>query len=231
MTNISVVIPAFNEEKRIRQTLLKIIGYLKSKGLKYEIIIVIDGPAEETLNIIKDIDPAIQWITNSSRVGKGAAVKKGVMNAKYGLILTTDADLSTPIETLDKFLAAIDKADIIIGDRSKNPGPFHRKLMGKMFNGLSRILSLAEFKDTQCGFKLYKKDAAIRIFSKQKITGFAFDVEVLLIAKQNGYKVEAIPVIFDNAGDSKLSIARHPIQMFGELGRIIAANLSDSYRL
>ncbi len=236
MIGLSIVIPSYKEEQRIKKTLESIIEYLEKNNFDYEILVVIDGDAEGTLKIIVDFkNQKIRPILNSGqRSGKGNAVKRGVIEASKDLVLTCDADLSTPIESLTEFIKCIPEFDLVIGDRnggSSDTNPLHRTLSGKTFNLIVRLLLLPNFNDTQCGFKLFKRTAALKIFSKQTITGFAYDVEILLIAVRNNYKIKAVPVVFNNSDNSKVNFFLHPFSMLTALGKIKSNDLNKKYSL
>ena len=223
---ISIVIPAFNEEKRIGKTLKKISHYLKNKRFDYEIIIVDDGSTDKTREVVKKFLKNKKIILTKKRKnkGKGFSIREGALRAKNKLILFSDADLSTPIEELDKFLKDINKYDIIIGSRAikganiRIKQPTYRVLIGKIFNKIVRLLAVKRIKDTQCGFKLFKncKD----IFKKQTIEGFGFDVELLYIAQKNGLKIKEVPVIWLNVEGSRVSALKDSIRMFCDLIKI-----------
>jgi dolichyl-phosphate beta-glucosyltransferase len=227
---ISIVIPAYNEEKRIEKTLKKIYEYFKEKGVEFEIIIVDDGSKDKTVEIVERFSldkKEIRILKHEKNMGKGAAVKTGILNAKGELILFTDADLSTPIEEFEKLKNEIEGGyDIAIGSRALKdskiiiPQPFYRRIIGRIFPLLVRLIVIKDFKDTQCGFKLFKNEAAKKIFSRLKINGFAFDVEVLARGKKEGFKIAEIGVVWYNSPESKVSVLKAPIKMFLELNKI-----------
>jgi len=242
MENISVVIPAYNEKERIKSTLKRIIDYL-SRRYKYEIIIVDDGSSDETASIVKDfarwnkgIGKRIILLRNSKNMGKGHSVRRGIMHAKYPLILFSDADLSTPIEELDKFIAFLGNYDIVIASRNlkesniKLKQPSFRVLLGKTFPLLVNLVLMPEIKDTQCGFKLFKKDAARKIFKVQTLNRFSFDAEVLYIARKKGYNIKEAPVTWINMGGSKVNLLFDPIRMFLDVFRIRLNDILGEYQ-
>jgi len=234
---ISVVIPAYNEEKRIEESLRKISGFLSKKSEDYEIIVVNDGSTDKTSGIVKKFDnKKVRLIENKSNNGKGYSVKKGVIAAKYSLVLYSDCDLATPIESLDKFVEYINQGyDIIIGSRNLKKSkiivhqPIYRQLMGKIFPLLVDIIALTGFKDTQCGFKLYKTKAAKNIVEKQRTNGFSFDVEMLLVAKKMHYKIKEVPITWISKGESKVDIIKDPIKMLVDLIRIKINDIKGLY--
>ncbi|MDW8055621.1 MAG: glycosyltransferase family 2 protein [Elusimicrobiota bacterium] len=225
---ISIIIPVYNEEKRIEQTLHILMNYIKNRFNRYEIIIVDDGSTDKTLQLLqKFIEYSeIKVVMNKQNLGKGAAVRNGVLNAEGEYIYFTDADLSTPIEELEKFLSYIKDYDIVIGSRATKGSqilvhqPFYREFMGKTFNKLVKLFFRMNFNDTQCGAKLFKKDVAKKIFSISKINGFAFDVEVLYIAELYGYKIKEVPVLWRHSKGSKVHLVKNGLEMLVDLFRI-----------
>jgi len=227
---LSIVIPAYNEEKRIGQSLQGIKDYLKKKDYEAEIIVIDDGSSEATAEISRRILsdwPLAEVISLRKNCGKGAAVREGMLKARGQLILFTDTDLSTPIEELEKFLPlAVEGYEVVIGSRAL-PGSEIRKRqswlrehLGKFFNLMVRLSVMKGIKDTQCGFKLFKKEAAKEIFSRLQTTGFAFDVEALLLARKLGYKIAQVPVVWINSPESRVRLFRSSIRMLWELFKI-----------
>jgi dolichyl-phosphate beta-glucosyltransferase len=214
---LSIIIPAYNEEKRIGPTLDKIHSFLKTKDYLYEIVIVDDGSSDNTVKEAKKsslfMENKLSVISNGTNKGKGFSVKTGILTAKGDYVLFSDADLSTPIEEIDKFFSQITLGfDIAIGSRSikgsdiKLPQPFSRELMGRLFNLLVRLFILKSIKDTQCGFKLFKAEAAKNIASRMQIDGFVFDVEMLYLARKLGYQIKEVPVVWIDSQESKVSL-------------------------
>ncbi len=221
--NLSVVIPAYNEENRLEKTLGKIRDYLSSAGYSFEIIVIDDGSKDKTALIIEKFNNII-LLKNEKNYGKGYSVKRGMLKALFDYVLFTDADLSTPIEEVEKLLYHLkNNTDIAIGSRALKESKIvsHQKKVregaGKLFNVLVRCLLLPGIYDTQCGFKCFKKEVAKDIFSKTKIGGFSFDVEALYIAKKLGYNIKEVPVVWENSLPSRVNILKHPLQMILEL--------------
>jgi len=227
---ISIVIPAYNEEKRLSDTLRRITAYMDKEKYSYELIVVDDGSTDGTIKIlsgIKEKTRNLKIISNGTNQGKGASVRTGVLQSKGEYILFSDSDLSTPIEEMESFVKHLEQGyDIVIGSRSmKNSNilihqPFYRELMGKIFN---RIVNTVVFKgiiDTQCGFKMFKRLPAIELFSSQKINGYAFDVEVLYNAIRKKYKIKELPVKWINSPASKVNPVTSSIQMLYDILRI-----------
>ena len=235
---ISVVIPAYNESGRIRESLGKIIKFFKRHKLKNEIIVVDDGSKDDTIKVaraaMKDAKNSV-LLENKKNMGKGCSVKRGMLKAKGDLLLFSDADLSTPIDELRKLIVYAGKYDVIIASRAL-PGsnivvrqPKARELLGKIFNLLVRIFLVRGVRDTQCGFKLFTKKAAGIIFKRQTVDGFAFDVELLYIAKKHGLKIKEVPVSWFNSKNTKLKVGIDSIRMFGGLLRIPVNNTKGKY--
>jgi len=212
---LSVIIPAYNEEKRLPKTLEEIDKYLRKQTYDYEILVVNDGSKDRTVEVAKSLIPKIKNLIVTGyekNQGKGYAVRFGMLEAKGEYQLFTDADNSTPIDQIEKMWPELEKGfDIVIASRDLKgavidpPQPFYRRFLGEVFGFLtSLICGLWEIKDTQCGFKGFKKEAVEKIFPKCKINRFAFDPEILILAKKMGYKVKEIPVYWRNDPESKV---------------------------
>lgn len=227
MTFLSVIIPAYNEEKRISETLEIIETYLSKQNYKSEILVVDDGSKDNTVNIVKDFsnkNPCIKLHQNPGNQGKGAAVKRGMLNALGKYRLFSDADLSAPIVELERLLKwALQGYDVVIGSRNipdpdvKIEALLKRKIIGRIFNLIVQILILPKFHDTQCGFKLFSAESAMKIFSLQKLSGFSFDVEILYLAEKLNYKIKEVPVNWHHVPASKVSIIKDSIRMFNDI--------------
>lgn len=228
---LSIVIPAYNEEGRIGNTLSEIISYLKTKDYRSEIIVVNDGSTDSTIPIVKKEsekkDYEIKITENAVCRGKGYSVQKGVMETSGEYVLLTDADLSTPINEIEKLMYWLEKDyDVAIGSRGLKDSQveihqtFIREYMGKIFNKIMSLLVFTGFKDTQCGFKCFKRDVVNSIFKKQTIRGFAFDVEILLIAKRQGFRIKEVPVRWLNSPHSRVHIVRDSVLMLYDVFRI-----------
>lgn len=226
---LSVVIPAFNEEARVLQSLELIAPYLQASGLAYEVIVVDDGSSDSTAALVREAAAAnshVRALELKPNQGKGRAVAEGVLASRGELVLVSDTDFSSPIEEMSKLQAAIDAgADIAIGSRAKRGArekeqPIHRVLMGKTFNLMVQAVALPGLWDTQCGFKLYKGKVAREVFSKLRTDGFAFDVEALLRARRAGYRVAEVPVVWRHSAPTRILPFRHSAQMVRDLVRI-----------
>ena len=211
-SGISIVIPAYNEEVRLGKTLRHIITHCTQRKYTIEIIIVDDGSTDNTAGVVKETqkqypDAEIHHVFYSMNRGKGYAVKQGMLQARYDWILLTDSDLATPIEELDRFLKYL-QYDIIIGSRAVQGAEvvtsFHKKLLGRIGNMLINMLAVKGVKDTQCGFKLFKKRVAQKLFPLQTIDRFGFDFEILYLAQRYKYTIREIPVHWVNQPGSKV---------------------------
>jgi len=202
--DISIVIPAYNEERRIVPTLEKVIDFVEGRRHKsFEILVVDDGSSDGTAAVVERFAgraPGLKLLRNPVNQGKGDTVRKGMLAARGRTVYFTDADLSTPIEELDRFLAEIQRHDIVIGSRAIDRAnimihePFYREVLGRIFCAFVRFACVPGFVDTQCGAKMFTREAAQRIFPLLKISRFAFDVEILFLAHRFGYRVKELPV-------------------------------------
>jgi dolichyl-phosphate beta-glucosyltransferase len=209
------VVPAYNEAARLPLTLPKLAQFCERHG-SVEVLIVDDGSKDSTAAVIREFAaryPFVRLLQNPGNRGKGYSVRHGMQEAHGDWILSTDADLSSPLEEVDKLLAAVerDQAAAAIGSRALDRSlvGVHQAAMrewsGRLFNVVMRAATGLPFRDTQCGFKLFRSDAARVIFPRQKLDGFGFDVEDLLIARIHGFKVVEVPVRWDNVEGTKVS--------------------------
>ena len=229
---LSVVVPAYNESRRLPATLSVIKPYLNSLGVSWEVILVNDGSSDPTMELIRGeqgLDPGhVRGIDLQPNGGKGRAVAAGVAASQGTLVLISDADFSTPIDEWLKLKAAIDGgSDVAIGSRAKRGSkveisqPAHRVLMGKIFNLIVQVVVLPGFWDTQCGFKLWKGPVAREVFAEMKLDGnVAFDVEVLYRARRHGYRIAEIPVRWYDSIPSRISPLRHSAEALVDIAKI-----------
>ena len=211
--SISIIIPAYNEEKRLPATLVRVCEYLDAAKWDFaEILVVDDGSRDGTTMVA--CGAGVRLLRNPGNRGKGYSVKHGMLEAKGDWCLFTDADLSSPIGELEKLWnsAQRERASVAVGSRAVDrslvgvhQSPL-RELSGRLFNLAMRIVTGLPFKDTQCGFKLFESKAAREVFSRQQLDGFGFDVEVLFIARKLKYKSIEVPVRWDNVEGTKVSL-------------------------
>jgi dolichyl-phosphate beta-glucosyltransferase len=227
MSSVSVVVPAFNEEARLPR-LLETFDTAGSKefadaGLQLlEVIVVDDGSADRTPDVLEAAS-AMPWlrpvITRKPNVGKGSAVRRGVRRARGELLLICDTDLATPLQEVRKLQHALTNgADVAIGSRALDPRleremPHYRRLAGRAFNFGMRVLTGLPFRDTQCGFKLMPTSVAQALLREQLVAGYAFDVEMLMRARNAGLRVEEVPVVYVHDPDTRVSMASATAQM------------------
>jgi dolichyl-phosphate beta-glucosyltransferase len=228
MEALSIVIPAYNEQQRLPGTLDRILAYIERAPLTVtEILVVDDGSSDSTAALVEARGGIVRLVSNPGNRGKGYAVRNGILAAKGDWILSTDADLSAPIEELEKLIAASkrENAVVAIGSRALNRKlvkvhqPAMREFSGRAFNIVMRLVTGLPFRDTQCGFKLFGQDAAREIFSRQIEDGFSFDVEDLLIARVLGLRSIEVPVEWSNVEGTKVSLAQG-MKSFADLVRI-----------
>ena len=222
--NLSIIIPAYNEAERIADNVAKIEAFCKSNLDEWEIIVVDDGSRDGTANQLRE-RPQVICLKNETNQGKGFSVRRGVLAAAFDPILFSDADLSAPISEATRLLYAIeDGADVAIGSRgfdvttTVERRPL-RNLMALAFRIFVKVLTVRGFYDTQCGFKMFRKSAAGKIFRNQRLTGWGFDVELLYIAHRKRLRVDEVSVSWKEADESRLKWHK-PLTMAWDLGKI-----------
>jgi dolichyl-phosphate beta-glucosyltransferase len=239
---LSVVIPAFNEELRLRDTLEHLVAYLQSSRDSFEILVVDDGSTDGTGEVAGQVarkNPAgmIRLLTHAGNRGKGFSVRQGALAAEGDLLLMTDADLSTPIEELGKLESALltTPLDIAFGSRAVEGSriqvhqPWYREALGKGFNRVMRLLTGLCFRDTQCGFKLFRMSTCRSLFERQRLDGFVFDVELLFIAAKWQLRVAELPVAWHHSGDSRVRPVSHAPSVLVDLARLHLNNAHGLY--
>ena len=224
--DVSVVVPAYNEQQRIGRTLRAIDEYFRGKTMTRQIIVVDDGSADNTVGVVEDMRremPDLSIVGYQPNCGKGWAIRKGIEASKGEFILFTDADNSTPIEEFDKLYPLLRDNEVVIGSRYV-PGshigirqPWHRVLIGRFGNRLIQALLLDGIRDTQCGFKAFQHEAAKQISSRMKVRRFGFDIEMLSIARLLNFSIRETPVNWYDSQDSRLRPIKDALRTFGEL--------------
>ncbi|MDC0035103.1 glycosyltransferase family 2 protein [Chloroflexi bacterium] len=218
---LSLIIPSYNESRRIKKSLGTIYEYLRSQKYSYEVILCDDGSNDSTLCIAKDFSQGKSnfQILSLPHKGKGAAIKAGMIEARGKYRFMCDADLAMPVEQIKLFLTELRKGcDIAIGSRElldsqRYEEPKFRYFSGRIFNLFVKLVALRKYRDTQCGFKCFSSEAAEKIFPLLKTDGWAFDVEALLLAERHGFLVSEIPIIWYHGGESKVKFRSAVFQM------------------
>jgi glycosyltransferase involved in cell wall biosynthesis len=239
MAKYSIIIPAYNEGTRLGTTLDRVLAYLRAQGWDAEVIVVNDGSRDSTADLVRGYarkHPCLRLLENPGNHGKGYSVRNGMLNASGDILLFSDADLSSPIEEAPKLFAALQAgAEVAIGSRWLQPelqtqrqSPL-RQFYGRLFNVALRILLGLNFKDTQCGFKAFTREAAKKIFPLQKIERWGFDPELLYLARKSGLKVAEVPVAWAHVEGTRISPLRDGLRMFVEVLRIRWNALTGKY--
>ena len=223
---LSIVIPAFNEQRRLPETLRRVRAYLEARRADAEVIVVDDGSRDATAALVearRGEFPGLRLVSNGVNRGKGYSVRHGVREARGRIVLFTDADLSAPIEEADKLLAAMRDHEVAIGSRGVDRSLIEvhqsplRELAGIVFNFLVRAITGLRFVDTQCGFKAFLREPSRIIFEQQRIERFGFDPEILFLAKRHGLRAVEIPVRWAHDQQTRVNMVRDSLQMFGEV--------------
>jgi len=235
---VSVVVPAYNEEARLSSTLPRLFDFLSQRWDAFELLVVDDGSRDGTAGIVTGFtDPRVRLLRNETNQGKGQSVRRGMLAARFDPVLFTDADLSTPIDELPKLAAALRNASagVAIASRAA-PGavlkvrqPLRREALGRLFNLAVQALALPGLRDTQCGFKLFSRGAARRIFPLMTIRGFGFDAEVLFIARRLGIPIVEVPVTWLDSPQSRVRPFSDGLRMTLDLIRIRHNELRGAY--
>lgn len=242
---LSLVVPAYNEEKRLPPSLDRMTEYLRSRRRgRAEILVVNDGSQDGTAEVVRaaaadvsDPDITIRLVENPGNRGKGYSVRHGMLESDADWALFTDADLSAPIEELDKLLATVEKGglDGAIGSRALDRAlvgvrqPRMREYSGRLFNMAVRAGAGLRYLDTQCGFKLFSRRAAAEIFKRQRLDRFGFDVEILFLAKKLGFQIAETPVRWNDVEGTKVSLWSGA-DAFVDIARVRWNDLLGRYR-
>ena len=231
---LSIVVPAYNEQDRLPDTLTAIADYLKMRDFSHELLVVDDGSRDSTRDVVREFAASRPWVRlvqyddehgHALNRGKGFAVRAGIEAAVGRDILFSDADLSTPIEDMERLLPPISRGvcDVAIASRALPESnldvhqPAHREWMGRTFNRLVQAIAVPGVVDTQCGFKAFRGDVAKRLFAMAQIDGFGFDPEILFLAHKYGYTIREIPVTWRHRDNSRVNPLTAPFSMFKEL--------------
>lgn len=226
---VTVVVPAYNEERRLPPTLIDIIDYFDRKGVAYEVIVIDDGSRDGTAEVVRKFERVrqqVRLIQLPKNYGKGHAVRLGVLNSRGEKVLFADADGATPIQEFERLEKAISAgSDIAIGSRAlastdtKVTTSIHRRALGRMFNKCVNFILLPSIADTQCGFKMFKRKAAMFLFKRQRADRFSFDVELLYMAHKAGLAVKEVPINWRNVPGSKVNLVVDSLCMFRDVFR------------
>lgn len=226
LESLSVVVPAYNAAAFAAETLACVRAYLGNNSVPHEILVVDDGSLDNTAAIVEAVG-GVQLLRNGVNRGKGFSVRRGMLAARHAWVLFMDVDHSTRIENLERFAAYVEGADVVIASRRLGESRIVRRqhrirqALGRTFPYFVRALALPDLNDTQCGFKLFRRDAARAIFSRQRVERFAFDVEALMLARRLGHRIAEVPVDWDNPTQSTLRVARDASRMMLDLLRTV----------
>ncbi|HVZ41666.1 MAG TPA: dolichyl-phosphate beta-glucosyltransferase [Candidatus Kapabacteria bacterium] len=227
--DLSFIIPAYNEAARIEKSLAQAREYFAPQAYTWEVVVVDDGSSDDTAAIVEHHSgDGIRLLRQPRNMGKGAAVRRGMLEGRGNFRIFSDADFSTPIRETERMLKELRHHDVVIGSRAidssyiKKHQPWYRETMGRIFNLFVRMIAVSGIHDTQCGFKGFTAAAAEAVFSRTKIDGFSFDVEALYIARRLGLSILEMPVEWFNDERSTLNPVSDSIKMFRELLRVRA---------
>ncbi len=237
---LSLIIPAFNEESRIGNSLERILTFLRQQPYPSEVIIVDDGSHDRTAEMVRKISQGsdhVRIVQNGKNIGKGGAIRSGMLQARGEFLFFSDADLSVPIETISPFLTKLGEGvDLAIGTRVM-PGaivevhqPFYREFLGKMYTELSNWILGLRVTDFTCGFKGFRRHAALELFSRQRLKKWSFDAEILYLAQLNEFRVREVPVRWRNDQATKVRLWRDILWSFLELLQIRFYDSPGKYR-
>jgi dolichyl-phosphate beta-glucosyltransferase len=227
---VSVVIPAYNEARRLAPGLDEILEHARRTGLDLEVVLVDDGSLDDTSEVVRrrlEGRLPLQILRQEPNLGKAAAVKRGILAARGRYVGYADADMSTPFAEIDRLLEALSgEADVAIGSRALRESdiqvhqPWYRALAGRAFGAFTRLVLLPGISDSQCGFKFFRREVAQDLFTRQQLSGWAFDVELLYLAQRLGYRIAQIPVRWINDPNTKVSMLRAGPRMLLDVLRV-----------
>ncbi|HWG17827.1 MAG TPA: dolichyl-phosphate beta-glucosyltransferase [Acidobacteriaceae bacterium] len=237
--HLSIVIPAYNEAARIENALARVLECVEQQHWDAEVLVVDDGSKDATPQIVHrwmERYPRLHLIQNNGNRGKGYSVRNGLLQAAGDIVMFTDADLSAPMEEAERLFAAIaDGADVAIGSRwldktrQTTHQPLYRRFFGRCFNWVTRTVMGLPFKDTQCGFKAFRREAAQVIFRLQRIERWGFDPEILFIARKLGYDIREVPVTWGHDERSRMSYLKDGMKMLEEMAVIRGNSVAGRY--
>ena len=226
---ISIIIPAYNEEKRILRCLERVLSYCKEKDWDFEVIVAEDGSTDSTVKIVNDFashDNRIKLLSFTERLGKGGAIKNAMFHATKDYVCFVDVDLSADVSELERLIPFVNHYEIIIGSRRLRgnlppiESPFYRKIFSSFYSKFFRILFRMQIYDTQCGFKLFKTSIVSKLFKEIHTTGFAFDTEILVKASWLGLRIKEVPIIWKYDPSTKVSVFKQVREMGNSLLQI-----------
>jgi len=239
LPSVTIVIPAYNESRRLGRTLDRILDFVDREAWRAEIIVVDDGSTDATAELVQtyaSVNPSVRLLSNPGNRGKGYSVRSGILHANGEFILFTDADLSSPIEEAPKLFQALeDGSDIAIGSRWVRPElqiqrqPVSRQILGRVFNGFLRLLLGLKFNDTQCGFKALRQHCAKALFPLQQIEGWGFDPEILFLAQKMRFTIAEVPVVWAHDDGTRIHPLADGAKMLADMIQILWNNMSGRY--
>ena len=236
---LSVIIPVYNEEKRAERGVLEVLGYLEKQTFSWELIVVDDGSADKTVPMVRKILKRREntLLIENPHLGKGGAIKTGILSANGQWAIFLDVDLATPIEELGKFMRLKEGFDILIGSRKMKGAkvlihqPRFREFGGKVFTILTNILVTRGISDITCGFKLYRTDLAQKLFRQSLLMDWSFDAEILFLAQKTRARIREVPVVWQDNPNTKVSLLKDTLKSFVGLVRIRFNDFLGMYRL
>jgi dolichyl-phosphate beta-glucosyltransferase len=233
---LSIVIPAYNEEKTIEVTLKRVLGFLSKENFSWEVIIVDDGSSDKTSDLVSSIsNPNVKLVKLKTNKGKGGALRAGIKESVGRYVIFMDADLSVPLENIDKFISEFKKFEVVIASRRVKGAkilihqPWHREMMGRFFTILTWITTGVKLADYTCGFKGFRLDAAKNIFGKSLIDRWAYDAEIMFLAHKLGYNIKQVPISWENRDDTRVRLKSAVFESFRDLIKIRINNLLGKY--
>ncbi len=232
--HLSVVIPAFNEEVIIKKNLKEVLLYLSKKKYSSEVLVVDDGSGDKTESIVGKI-MSVKLVRHGHNLGKGAAVRTGMLSAAGKFVVFMDADLSVPLNYLDDIVEALDKFDVAIASRRvrgaviKKHQPFIRETMGRVFTKITQVVMASDVADFTCGLKGFRREAARKVFGKSIINRWAYDSEIIFLAQKFGFSIKQVPIVWINRQDSRVRVGRAAAESLLDLVKIRVFDILGKY--